>query len=66
MFKLLKRLNKREYAMIAISTIFIAIQVWLELKIPDYMTQITTALGTSGSTTTDILDPGLKCWLFLF
>ncbi len=60
MFKLLKRLNKREYAMIAISTIFIAIQVWLELKIPDYMTQITTALGTSGSTTTDILDPGLK------
>lgn len=58
MLKLLKRLTKREYAMIAISTIFIAIQVWLELKIPDYMTKITSALGTPGSTTMDILRPG--------
>lgn len=60
MFKLLKQLNKRDYTMIAISTVFIAIQVWLELKIPDYMTQITNALGTQGSTTMNILSPGSK------
>ncbi|KRM44055.1 ABC transporter ATP-binding protein [Lentilactobacillus parafarraginis] len=58
MFKLLRRFNKREYSMIVISTVFIAAQVWLELKIPDYMTQITNALGTRGSTTMDILKPG--------
>ncbi|WP_412989444.1 ABC transporter ATP-binding protein [Pediococcus siamensis] len=59
MFKLLKRLNMHEYQMIFISVIFIALQVWLELKIPDYMSVLTQKLESSGTTTADILAPGL-------
>ena len=37
MFKILKRFRWIEWVQIAISIAFIAIQVWLDLKLPDYM-----------------------------
>ncbi|MFC6180071.1 ABC transporter ATP-binding protein [Lactiplantibacillus daowaiensis] len=64
MFKLLKRLNRREYGMILISLVFIVAQVWLELSIPGYMSTITTKLETAGTTVSSILKPGLMMLLY--
>lgn len=36
MFKLLKNLTKKDYALIVVSTLLIIFQVWLDLKLPDY------------------------------
>lgn len=59
MLELLKRLNRRQYGIIFVSVIFIALQVWLELKIPDYMSVLTQQLETKGTTVTEILSPGM-------
>ncbi len=58
MIKLFKNLKKKDYLMIIISSIFIIFQVWLELKIPDYMSEITSLVQTSGEIK-DILVQGL-------
>jgi len=58
MFKLLKKLRKRELIYIAICIIFITLQVWLELKLPDYMSNITRLVQTEGSTMPEILEQG--------
>lgn len=42
MLKLLKRMTKPEYAMVLASLVFVVIQVWLDLKMPKYMSTITT------------------------
>ena len=55
MFKLLKNLNKKDIIMVLISTILIVVQVWLDLKMPDYMSEITKLVQTSGSGINDIL-----------
>lgn len=58
MFKLLKKLNKRDIIYIFICIIFVATQVWLELKLPDYMSNITRLVQTKGSTMAEILKQG--------
>ena len=58
MFRLLKNLTKREFILIIISTILIIIDVALELKIPDYMSNITVLVQTEGSYFIDILING--------
>ena len=58
MFKLLKKLRKRELIYIAICIIFVTLQVWLELKLPDYMSNITRLVQTEGSTMPEILEQG--------
>ena len=58
MFKLLKKLKRRDIIYIAICIIFVATQVWLELKIPDYMSKITKLVQTEGSIMSDILVQG--------
>ena len=55
MLKLLKQMTKREYSMVCASLIFIVAQVWLDLKMPDYMSTITTLVQTPGSEMSDIL-----------
>ncbi|HOP65436.1 MAG TPA: ABC transporter ATP-binding protein [Bacilli bacterium] len=60
MIKLLKRLGKKEWLLVLCSTIFIIGQVYLDLKLPDYMTEITTFLQQKGSTIKDVLIPGSK------
>ncbi len=54
MIKILKRLNGQEWMQIGISLIFIVTQVWLDLKIPDYMSEITRLTQTPGSEMKDI------------
>ncbi|NEW62256.1 ATP-binding cassette domain-containing protein [Granulicatella sp. zg-ZJ] len=60
MIKLFKRLTKKEILMILLSTCLVAFQVFLELKIPEYMSDITKLLQTKGTTTADIFNPGSK------
>ena len=61
MLKLFKNLSKKEYLYIFISIFFIVIQVFLDLKLPDYMSNITTLVQTGGSSH-DILIEG-SCML---
>lgn len=60
MLKLIKKLSKKQVLLIFISIVFIAFQVWLDLKIPDYMNEITKYVQTDGSTMSDVLKPGFK------
>lgn len=58
MLKLLKRLGKKEIIYVCICIIFVVVQVWLELSIPDYMSEITKLVQTEGSEMKDILEQG--------
>lgn len=58
MIKLLKNLKKKQWLMILIAFILIAGQVWLELKMPDYMSEITVLVQTEGSEMSEILENG--------
>lgn len=46
MFSLLKKLDKKEIIFILICLVFIIGQVWLDLKLPDYMSEITKLVQT--------------------
>lgn len=66
MLKLFKNLTKKEVLLIIICFIFIIFQVWLELKMPDYMSEITVLVQSEGSTMSEILKNGafmLSCAL---
>jgi len=58
MLKLIKNITKREWIIAFISFILIFAQVWLELKMPDYMSEITVLVQTEGSKMSDILMNG--------
>ena len=49
MFKLMKNLTKKDFLVMIISTILIVLQVWLDLKLPDYMSNITVLVQTNGA-----------------
>lgn len=49
MFKLMKNLTKKDFLVMIISTILIVLQVWLDLKLPDYMSNITILVQTNGA-----------------
>ena len=58
MFKLLKHLNKKDYIFMALAVLFIAGQVGLELKMPEYMSAITKLVQTEGSEMGEIIRNG--------
>ena len=58
MLKLFKNLTKKDFTYILTCTILIVFQVWLELRMPDYMSTITRLVETEGSRITDILING--------
>ncbi len=58
MLKLFKYLKKREWIFVIFSIAFVVVQVWLDLKLPDYMSDITTLIQTEGSSMRDILTQG--------
>lgn len=55
MIKLLKNFKKKDWIFAIFSILLIAAQVWLELKMPDYMSEITQLVQTEGSAMKDIL-----------
>lgn len=60
MFKLFKNLEKKDRCFILIALVFIVAQVWLDLKLPDYMSEITVLVETPDSSMQDILIAGGK------
>ncbi|MCH3972735.1 MAG: ABC transporter ATP-binding protein/permease [Oscillospiraceae bacterium] len=58
MGKVMKYFTRKEKGMIALSMCFIVVQVWLDLKLPDYMSDITTLVETKGSSMSAILTQG--------
>lgn len=58
MVKILKHLEKKDWLLILGCLVFIVMQVWLDLKLPDYMYEITMLVQTEGSQMSDILLQG--------
>lgn len=58
MLKLFKNLTKKEWLFAGLCLVFIVAQVWLDLKLPDYMREITMLVQTEGSSMSDILSSG--------
>ena len=58
MFKLLKNLGKKEWILALICLVLIVGQVWLELKMPDYMSKITVLVQTEGRQMSEIVQNG--------
>lgn len=68
MLKLFKNLEKKDWIYVFISIIFIVLQVWLELKIPDYMSKITELVQLNGTVKEILVQGGfmLGCALLSF
>ena len=60
MINILKRLKKAEWLQVFASLICIVAQVWLDLKLPDYMSEITRLTQVPGSEMADIWVAGAK------
>lgn len=58
MFRLMRNFTKKEWILAAVSIVFIVLQVWLELTMPDYMSEITRLVQTEGSKMSEILTSG--------
>ena len=58
MFKLLKNIGLKEWLLTLVVFVLIFGQVWLELKMPDYMSEITVLVQTEGSEMKDIIKNG--------
>ena len=61
MIKLLKNLGKKEWLLALVCLVLIIGQVWLELKMPDYMSEITILVQTQGSEMSEIVKNGGIC-----
>ncbi|MCL2151536.1 MAG: ABC transporter ATP-binding protein/permease [Oscillospiraceae bacterium] len=63
MFKLLKRLGAQGWFMICASLVFVVAQVWLDLRVPDYMASVTRIVSSPGGTVGDVMVEGGKMML---
>ena len=59
MIKLLKNMRRKEKEMALLCLVFVVVQIYFDLRLPDYMTDLTKLIKTSG-TTADIANVGLK------
>ena len=60
MTRLLKRMRRQEVLMALLCAVLVAAQVYFDLRLPDYMTQLTKLIKIPGSETADILNVGLQ------
>ena len=58
MIQLLKRMRRREALMALLCAVLVVGQVYFDLRLPDYMTELTKLIKTPGSSTGDILSVG--------
>lgn len=58
MVKIFKYLKSKDWVLVFISLLFIVTQVWLDLKLPDYMSEITVLIQTEGSQMSEIWRTG--------
>jgi ATP-binding cassette subfamily B protein len=66
MIKILKNYDKKDWALACLALVFIVTSVWLELTMPEYMSEITRLIQTPGSEMSDILIAGGKMLAFAF
>jgi ATP-binding cassette subfamily B protein len=66
MLKILKNYKKKDLAFAAVAVVFIILSVWMELTIPEYMSEITRLVQTPGSEMSDIFAAGGKMLLYAF
>jgi ATP-binding cassette subfamily B protein len=66
MRKILKNFAGKDIALAVVAVAFIVASVWMELTIPEYMSEITVLVQTPGSTMRDILIAGGKMLLYAF
>ena len=60
MFKMFKNFTKKDGMLILAALVFIVTQVWLDLELPDYMSEITVLVQTEGSEMSEIVSAGAK------
>ncbi|MCC8136363.1 MAG: ABC transporter ATP-binding protein/permease [Ruminococcus sp.] len=60
MIKIFKYMRRKEIQFVLLSVVFIVVQVWLDLKLPDYMSEITQLVQTDGSEMSDVWIAGGK------
>ncbi len=60
MLRIFKNFTKKDYVLILVAIIFVVAQVGIDLKIPDYMSEVTMLVETEGSEMSDILIAGGK------
>ena len=63
MIKLFKQMRRKEALMALLCAALVVGQVWFELRLPDYMTQLTTLIKTPGSASGDIWNVGVQMLL---
>lgn len=61
MFRIMKYLSKAEIGQMLIALVSIVGQIWFDLELPDYMSDITTLVETPGSAMADIWTPAARC-----
>ena len=59
MLKLLKNMRRKEKEIALLCLVFVVVQIYFDLRLPDYMTELTMLIKTSG-TTADIANVGLN------
>ena len=59
MLKIFKHLNRKEWLFAALGVAFVTCAVWLDLRIPDHMADITELVFTEGSVASEIWTEGL-------
>ena len=58
MFRLFRNFSKKDLLIILICVMAMVFQVWIELRLPEYMSEITRLIQTDGSTMKEILHSG--------
>ena len=59
MFRLFKNLTKKELILILVALVLVIFNVYIELKLPDYMSTITALVQTEGSTIGEVIEQGI-------
>ncbi len=63
MLRIFKNLSKRDVGLLCLGVLLIVAQVWLDLRLPDYMSEITLLVETEGSAMSEVLTAGGKMLL---
>lgn len=59
MLKIFRHLTKKDWVLLSIAVVLIVVQVWLDLKLPDYMSEVTVLVETEGSTISEVVSKGV-------
>ena len=64
MISILRQLRKKDWGIVAILFLFILVEVWAELRMPDYTVKLTQSIATNEITQADTLSNGGMMLLF--